>query len=199
MRTANPDRRSALSLVARLCRRIPLRPVKVGRVVVFRLDAVPREQLRARGPGSVRLATYEDLNGLAHCRNRPHLFAKRFSEGDRCVVGTIGGRIVGFEWFSLHATRVEERYGYTISVPSDAVYLYDAYIEPRYRLSGFWVRFKAFIATLMEDQGRTRFLTLIDEENTLSMRTHTRFGYRPVTDVRIVSLLGRTYVWERPA
>jgi hypothetical protein len=199
MRSTNVGRRSAFSLVGRLCRRIPLGPVEMGRVVTFQLDRVPTERLRGRGPGSVRLATYEDLDGLAACRNRPRLFAKRLSEGDQCVVGTIDGRIVGFEWFSLHATHVEERYGYAVSIPVGSVYLYDAYIEPSYRLSGFWLRFKAFIAKLGQDQGRMTFLTLIDDGNSLSMRTHTRFGFRPVSDVRIVSVLGHRYVWERPA
>jgi len=199
MKTAARDPGSAFSLVARLCRRIPLCPVQMGRVVVLRFDAAASEQPRLRGPGSVRLATYADLDGLAACRNRPELFAKRFSAGDRCVVGTVGGRIVGFEWFSLRGAQAEERYGYAIAIPADAVYLYDAYIEPAYRLSGLWVRFKAFIASQVQGQGRRTFLTLIDHGNVPSMRTHTRFGYRPIADVRIVSLLGRAYVWERPA
>ena len=122
------------------------------------------------------------------------MFLKRFAAGDYCVVAVVEGRIVGYEWFCDRSFYVEERYSYRIDLAPEAIYAYDAFILPDYRLTGIWLKFKGlYLRELMKGLGKGRILTMIDSGNRVSMQTHLRFGFRIVRRVFVVKTCGKSF------
>jgi len=188
-----------LLLLQKILRRVPLKPVDIGKMRFLRLDGVPRIQSgMLRGPGTVRRGTRGDLEALVGLRDQRPVFLKRFADGDHCVVAVISDRIVGYEWFCDGPIHQETAWRYRIVIPAGFVYAYDAYIEPAYRNSGIWLRFKAYLGDLMQATGRIGVLTFIDEGNAPSLRTHLRFGFTPETDVFVLRVLGAVITRELP-
>ena len=126
-----------------------------------------------------------DLEALTRLQEKTSIFRKRFGEGDRCVVAIVDNRIVGYEWFSDGAVHHEAAWGYPITIPGGFVYAYDAYIDPAYRNTGLWLRFKASLAEWMAG-----VLTFVDYGNWPSLRTHLRFGFEPTESVVAVRVIG---------
>ena len=191
-RLAALRRTPSLLLAQKVLRRVPFRPIDVGKLCFLRLERVPQiAPALLRGPGLVRAATVDDLEALVALRNDRDVFADRFAEGDRCAVAEVAGRIVGYEWFCDRDTHEETAWGYRIVIPAGYVYAYDAFIEPRYRNSGIWPRFKAYLGDLMRETGHVGVLTFVDYGNWPSLRTHLRFGFKPDTDVFVIKILGK--------
>jgi GNAT superfamily N-acetyltransferase len=182
----------SLLLAQKVLRRVPFRPVDVGKLCFLRLEGIPQiVPGLLRGPGLVRAATLDDLDALETFRSRRDVFLDRFNEGDRCVVAEIAGRIVGYEWFCDRDIHEETAWGYRIVIPAGYVYAYDAFIDPRYRNSGIWLRFKAYLADLMRETGHIGVLTFVDYGNWPSLRTHLRFGFKADTEVFVIKILGK--------
>jgi hypothetical protein len=177
--------------------RVPFVPVQFGILCFLQLDRIPEVPASwLRGPGVVRAATPDDLEALVACQNKRQTFIDRFAAGDHCVVAIVEDRIVGFEWFSHLPIHREGNHGYLIRIPNGFVYNYDAYIDPRYRNSGFWIRFKAYQGALMNAIGRDRVLTFVEYGNCLSLKAHLKFGFRPIKEVVALRVLGLTLFKE---
>ena len=191
-RLAELRRTPSLLLAQKVLRRVPFRPVDVGKLCFLRLERIPQVVPGLlRGPGIVRAATVDDLDALVTFRNHRDVFLDRFAGGDRCAVAEVGGRIVGYEWFCDGGIHEETAWGYRIVIPADYVYAYDAFIDPRYRNSGIWLRFKAYLGDLMRETGHIGVLTFVDYGNWPSLRTHLRFGFQPDTEVFVMKILGK--------
>ena len=180
-----------LLLVQKVLRRIPFRPIDVGKLCFLRLDGVPQvPRSRLRGAGVVRQATRDDLDALVRLRDQRPLFLERFDKGDHCVVAEVDGRIVGFEWFSERSVHRDTAWGYEVAVPDGFVYAYDAYLDPAVRNTGVWLRFKAYLGDLMVKSGKRGVLTFVDYGNWTSFRTHVRFGFKPCATVLAFKVIG---------
>jgi len=191
-RLAELRRTPSLLLAQKVLRRVPFRPVDVGKLCFLRLESIPQiAPGLLRGPGSVRAATLDDLEALVKVCNHRDGFLDRFAAGDRCAVAEVAGRIVGYEWFCDRDIHEETAWGYRIIIPAGYVYAYDAFIEPRYRNSGIWLRFKAYLGDLMRETGHIGVLTFVDYGNWPSLRTHLRFGFKPHTEVFVIKILGK--------
>lgn len=181
-----------LLLAQKLLRRVPLRPVDVGKLCFLQLNGLPEVPASMlRGHVEVRFATPEDVDALARLQNKPGLFRDRFHEGDQCVIAIAEGLIVGYEWFSENPVHHDAGWGYRVTIPGGYVYAYDAFIDPDYRNTGVWLRFKAHLADWMAARGKRGVLTFVDYGNWPSLRTHLRFGFRPTESVfalRIICL-----------
>ena len=179
-------------------RQVPFTPVRIGILCFLQLDGVPEVPAAwLRGPGCVRRGTREDLEGLVACCDKRATFDERFAIGDHCAVAVIADRIVGYEWFTDQPTHREGNHGYSIEIPRGFVYAYDAYVEPAYRNSGFWLRFKAFQAALMQELGKIRVLTFVEYGNWASLKAHLRFGFKPRTCVLALRVLGLSVFKEQ--
>jgi GNAT superfamily N-acetyltransferase len=179
-------------LAQKVLRRLPFKPLDVGKLCFLRLEKAPSVAPRLlRGPGIVRRATPDDLDALVLLRNQPSIFMDRLTNGDYCLVAEVDGRIVGFEWFCEAKHHDETAWGYRIVVPPGFVYAYDAYIHPQYRNCGIWLRFKAHLGDRMMRTGKVGVLTFIDYGNWPSLRTHLRFGFKPDTEVFVVKIMGK--------
>jgi len=192
-KTAMLARTPPLLIAQKLLRRVPFRPIDVGKLCLLTYDGVPRvPPPLLRGPATVREATRSDLDALAGLCDRRDAFAARFAAGDRCVIAEVDGRAVGFEWFCDADVHHETGWGYDIDVPAGYVYAYDAFIDRAYRNTGVWLKFKAYLAGLMLRTGKRGVLTFVDYGNWASHRTHLRFGFRPFDTVLVVKLFGRS-------
>ena len=180
-----------LLIVQKILRQVPFRPVDVGKLYFLQLDRVPQvPQSHLRGAGIVRRGTEDDLEGLVQLRDQRAVFLDRFAAGDHCVVVVVGDRIVGYEWFCDREVHQEGSWGYRIAIPGGFIYAYDAYIDPAYRNTGVWLRFKAYLGDLMVASGKRGVLTFVDYGNLPSLRTHLRFGFKPATTVLAMKVLG---------
>ena len=180
-----------LLVAQKLLRRVPFRPIDVGKLCFLQLTGVPNvPAAMLRGHADVRFATPADLDGLARLQDRTDAFLERFAQGDRCVVAIADGRIIGYEWFSDNAVHDEASWGYRITIPGGFVYAYDAYIDPAYRNTGVWLRFKAHLAEWMTAGGKQGVLTFVDYGNWPSLRTHLRFGFEPTENVVALRVMG---------
>jgi len=187
------QRHPTLVILRQALQRIPFQPLDVNCLNVLEYMGVPpRDAQHERVRAEVRSATPQDLDGLTSCQHSPATFLKRFAADDRCVVAIVDGRIAGYEWFCHRPCHVEERYAYRIDVAPDAIYAYDAFIRPEYRLMGIWLKFKSvYLRELMERSDKRRIITTIDSGNRLSMQTHLRFGFRALRKVLVVKACGR--------
>jgi GNAT superfamily N-acetyltransferase len=180
-----------LLLTQKLVRRVPLRPIDVGKLCFLQLNSVPSvPPSMLRGHADVRFATADDLEALAQLQDKRALFEHRFGEGDRCVVALVDGRVIGYEWFSDGPVHRETGWDYPIAVPRGYVYAYDAYIDPAFRNTGVWLRFKAYLAEWMTARGKRGVLTFVDYGNWPSLRTHLRFGFQPTESVLALRIAG---------
>ena len=167
-----------LLLAQKMLRQVPFRHIDLGKLCFLRLDGRPHvPPALLRGDATVRRATLDDLPGLVKLRDRRDLFRARFATGDHCVVALSGGRIIGFEWFCEQPVHREDVWGLSIDIPGGLVYAYDAYIDPGYRNTGVWLRFKAFLGEWMTAAGKRGVLTFVEHGNWPSLRTHIRFGF----------------------
>ena len=190
-RASTLARTPPLLLAQKLLRRVPLRPVDIGKLCFLQLNGVPRvPNAMLRGRADVRFATVNDLDALAALQDKAPLFRARFAEGDRCLVALVNGRIIGCEWFSDKPVHHEMAWGYQIAIPGGYVYAYDAYIDPAYRNTGIWLRFKAHLAEWMTARGKHGVLTFVDYGNWPSLRTHIRFGFEPTESVFALRVIG---------
>jgi GNAT superfamily N-acetyltransferase len=180
-----------LLLAQKLLRRVPLRPVDIGQLCFLQLNGVPRvPAAMRRGHADVRLATADDIPAMARLQNKAAMFRDRLAQGDRCVVALVDGTIVGYEWFSENTFHLEAAWGYRITIPGGFVYAYDAFIDPAYRNTGVWLRFKAYLAEWMAATGKQGVLTFVDYGNWPSLRTHLRFGFQPTESIVALRVIG---------
>ena len=189
-----------LLILQKVLRRLPVRPFDVGKLCFLRFEGPPRvPSSMLRGRATVRRAVPADIDGLARLQDKRTTFQARFAEGDHCVVAVAGARIVGYEWFCDRPVHHESAWGYDIAIPAGTVYAYDAYIDPAYRNSGVWLRFKVYLSDWMRATGKAAVLTFVEYGNLPSYRTHVRFGFTPSETVVAVKILGLTLFKRAPA
>jgi GNAT superfamily N-acetyltransferase len=105
-------------------------------------------------------------------------------------VALVDQQIVGYEWFCEQALHQETAWGLPITIPDGFVYAYDAYVNPAFRNSGVWLRFKAYLGDWMSETGKLGVLTFVESGNLPSLNTHLRFGFRPAERVLAVKIMG---------
>ena len=186
-------RTERLVVLREILRRIPFEPAMLSRLCFLRFDGVPHVPPgMLRGPGTVRAGTVDDIEGMVRLRDTRAAFLERFAIKDHCVVAVVGGTVVGYEWFCDKPVHLESVFAYLIQIPAGYLYAYDAYVDPHYRNSGFWLRFKAHVGGVMIDSGKTGVLTFVEFGNWPSFRSHLKFGFRPSWSVLAVRVFGRT-------
>ncbi len=154
--------------------------VDVSQFYLVQFRHTPQQRnLPPRGRGHVRAARPEDAYEMGQFENKHEIFLRRFAAKEHGVVAIVDGKIVAYEWLSAKPFHVEERHLYTINIPSNAFYAYDAYILPEYRMSGLWLKLKLYSFDLMGNLGRDTVISFVNQENRLSMNTHLRFGFVP--------------------
>jgi len=197
--TSRLGRRPLLVTLRSLLQRIPFKPLDINCLYFLEYAGIPPHGANyCRGRGGVRSATLQDLEGITRCRNTPLAFLNRFNSNDYCAVAVSDGRIVGFEWFCDKPFHVEERYSYKIEVPPDAVYTYDVFILPEYRLAGIFLKFNSlYLGELMLRLHRQKIIGMVDYGNRIAMNTHLRFGFKLFRIVFVIKVFGKSIFLRR--
>ena len=86
-RVVTLSRTPRLLLAQKVLRRVPLRPVDVGKLCFLQLNGLPTvPPAMLRGNADVRFASADDLDALSQLQDKHAVFRARFAEGDRCIV-----------------------------------------------------------------------------------------------------------------
>jgi len=184
------------SFVIRAIEIISFRRIRIGCFYMLRYSGIPKLR-NTIGRATVRICTINDLVEMGSLQGKHKIMSARYESGDRCIIATCDGKIVGYEWFSVRRQNIEDRYLYKITIPDDSIYCYDAYIKPEYRISGIWIRFKNCIRDLLIASGRTNIITMVDYNNVMSLNTHLRFGFRAYKRVVAMRFFGAVFCLEK--
>ena len=186
----------ALVLLQKVLRRIPFGPLDVNCLHCLEYFADSCDQGGLRDEGIlIRAGTPADLPRMSECGNFPERLSERFAAQEHCVVAMMGDRVIGYQWFCDKPSRIEERYGYTVEIPSDAIYGYDAFVLPEYRRAKVWTRFHTFyLKDLLTHLRRRRVIVMVDQGNSISMIAHLRVNYCLYRKIYIAKLFGKS-VW----
>jgi hypothetical protein len=142
----------------------------------------------------IREGTFLDLDRMALCQNFPDRLSERFEAHEHCVIAAIGTKVIGYQWFCDKPTRIEERYGYPVEIPADALYGYDAFVLPQYRRMKVWTAFHtAYLNALLARLHRRRVIVMVDQSNVVSMRAHLRLGYKLFRKVYVLKFFGKVF------
>ncbi len=162
-----------------LNKNIPFFPFQYFQYYFLEFRGVPHKQ-KIRFDGKIAVAKEEDLRELQRFfSSKAKKFESRFKQGHMIVFAQEqDGRIVGYENLDFSAAHLERHSGIEIAIPQDSIYLYDAYIDPQYRMRGVWVGFKNLIGDLMVEKNRNRLMTFIEWDNPASLKSHLQFGFK---------------------
>ncbi len=173
--------RAALYAVHRLLERIS---GGRARIVCYRFVAQPIAPVAmpaTRGTGSVELRWLEPDDGILQQVPRPPtVLARRFRDGARCLAAIKAGRLVGFLWYQQGSYLEDEvrcRYLFDSRL---AVWDFDVYIDPAYRLSRLFARLWSTAQQELAQHGFRWTLSRISVFNPASLAAHARIGARPL-------------------
>ncbi len=181
--------------VRRVIDRISLHLVRLFGFYVLEFDHVPVLPAAARLFGfTVASGTKENITALLSCWPQLSIveLEARFSCGDHCALVRFKDQVVGYEWACLDSVHVEARYHVALPIPSDAIYLYDCFVQPEYRKRGVWLVLRAYWAEFMKQASRSRVFSIVDIGNDLSLNTHLHFGYKVVSWAVGFQMCGKT-------
>jgi hypothetical protein len=160
-------------------------PLKVSWLYFVMHDNNCNKSMRIPFQGEIRWATPDDLEVLCTCLNKRKAFKQRFKIGDHCLIAFEQDTVAAYEWFSTNHFHHEQKNHYTISIPKNAIYAYDAYTCPNYRMQGIWPAFRQKLCELQEKTERNTVIAFLEYGNTKTMCTHFRYGYQLYKRVKV--------------
>jgi hypothetical protein len=185
---------SPLVFLQKALRRIPFAPFDVN--CLHCLEYSPDHSGDSGLPAQdieVREGTALDIERMAECRNFPERLPERFASKEHCVVATMRDNVIGYQWFCDKPSRIEERYGYRVEIPSDSLYGYDAFVRPDYRRAKVWTRFHVtYLKDLLVRLQRHRVIVMVDQGNDVSISAHLRLGYGLYCKVYVLKLFRKS-------
>lgn len=112
---------------------------------------------------------------------------QRFDSGALCFAATSGDSFVGFLW--LKERQYEEDEVHCLFVPGpagQAVWDFDVYVEPRYRIGRAFSRLWDAAYAFMRANGYRWTMSRVSAFNSASLRSHARLGAVPVGSATFV-------------
>jgi hypothetical protein len=153
-----------------------------ARLVLYRLVAqpVPRESgMGPAGAGAIGLRFVgPDDPVVPQFPRPPSVIERRFCDGARCLAAIKSERLVGFLWYKEHEYIEDDvRCCYRFD-PSIAVWDFDVYIDPAFRLSRLFGRLWDRANRELSQHGYRWSLSRISAFNATSLAAHSRLGAR---------------------
>lgn len=136
--------------------------------------------------GPLRQSDIEEFSGFQPDRRREHI-ELRMSTGDLCFAARHGGALASTTWACRSKHWVPDLH-FMWQVAPREVYLYDSYTDPRFRGRGIATALDAHVLRYFLGLDVDRALTAIAPENTASIRSKTKVGFRPCGDLRCLSI-----------
>jgi GNAT superfamily N-acetyltransferase len=152
------------------------------RVISYRFVAQPVPRDGGSAPtrtGAIELRhLHADDPLVAQLPRPPSVIARRFRDGAHCLAAIRGGRLVGFLWFKEREYFEDEvRCIYRFDAET-AVWDFDVYIDPEFRLGRLFARLWDFANRELQARGYRWTLSRISAFNPASLAAHARLGAR---------------------
>jgi len=116
---------------------------------------------------------------LAQAPRPAAVLAARFSSGSRCYVCSVKESFAGYIWLAV-GSHEEDEVGCRYLLPTDAVWDFDVFVEPRLRMGRTLSRLWAAVDADLAQQGVRWSFSRISRFNRASIGAHARLGARCV-------------------
>lgn len=117
------------------------------------------------------------------------VIARRFSNGNRCLMARSGERFTGFLWLARGSYEEDEvRCRYELLRPSECVWDYDVYVEPEFRLGRTFARLWDTANRHLADSGVRWSFSRISAFNPVSLQAHGRMGLQRLFSATFICL-----------
>jgi hypothetical protein len=149
----------------------------------FVAQPVPRQPLSAdRREGGLMVRRVTSTDPIVAAFPRPKkVLDWRFADGGLCFVAQKGTRFVGFLWLHERPYAEDEVRAVFVPVPaSSAVWDYDAYVEPDFRLGRAFVRLWDAAFEYLRGRDVRWTVSRISAFNAESASAHARMGARKI-------------------
>lgn len=152
------------------------------RLIGYRFVAQPVPEQGQVAPGrgsSIELRILQSDDPLVSQLPRPPaVVAQRFRDGARCLAAVKSDRIVGFLWYKEREYIEDEvRCCYRFD-PAVAVWDFDVYVDPEYRLGRLFARLWDFANCELRARRYRWTISRISAFNPESLAAHSRLGAR---------------------
>jgi hypothetical protein len=128
---------------------------------------------------------------------RPAVIARRFAAGGRCLVAQVKGQFAGFLWIQNDQYEEDEvRCTYRLGDPARAVWDFDVYVAPRYRLGRTLARLWNAADQTLAAEGVGWSLSRISSFNPESLSAHARLGTVTVARLFFLCAGRRQWAWQ---
>jgi GNAT superfamily N-acetyltransferase len=163
------------------------------RLVKYFLVAQPvpaKALLPARSTGELLIRRTESDDPVVPSFPRPaSVISWRFADGGLCFTATKGDRFVGFLWLHEHPYAEDEVHCLFVPTPREkAVWDYDVYVEPEYRVGRAFVRLWDTAYEYLRGRGVRWTMSRISAFNPGSLASHERMGARRIGSATFVCL-----------
>jgi RimJ/RimL family protein N-acetyltransferase len=122
-----------------------------------------------------------------HPDRRREFIERRFSTGDLCFAARHEGALASTTWACRSKHWVPDLHFMWHVAPGE-VYLYDSYTAPQLRERGLFAALGTHVLRYFRSLDVERVLTTIAPENTASLRSRAKVGFRPCGDIRCFSI-----------
>lgn len=160
-----------------------LRKLSLGRATLrkyyFVAQPVQHPAPASRPPGgATRLYVADQADAVIAQSGRPgRVIADRFAQQARCVVAEKNGELAGFIWLCPRLYREDEvRCDYRWTPGAAAVWDFDVYVAPPFRLGRLFARLWEHAHALLSREGVQWTLSRIDAFNARSLAVHRKLG-----------------------
>ncbi|MDD5218319.1 MAG: GNAT family N-acetyltransferase [Candidatus Omnitrophica bacterium] len=156
--------------------------------------------IRSKLACTVRRATLEDLDKLPslYFGSRDKLAALLTSPRDLCFVAEYGGTIVAIQWVIPGLGDGEGfticPFKYCVKLAEDEAYVHDVRTLKAYRGLGAFAAIEKEIYKWLSSRGYRVVYTDILPDNTISLKTFGKTGFRKFEKVRLTRFLGRVRI-----
>jgi hypothetical protein len=157
-----------------------LRRLSLGAVqlVKYYVVAQPVRVAGIHSASNFRMYVTESIDDIIAQAPRPQqTLLDRFAQQSRCVVAECDGQLAGFIWLCPNSYREDVlRCVYTWVPSPTAVWDYDVYIAPAFRMGRLFARLWAYAHALLAAENVGWTLSRIDAFNPGSLAAHRRLG-----------------------
>jgi GNAT superfamily N-acetyltransferase len=167
----------------------PARVFRYQSIVIARMDRVrplPREMPRV----TVRLARPDDEPALQAVHPDPAGYAGKFEAGWIFALAFRDGEPAAFTGYIPEDWHVSQANAFRIRIGDDGCFAQQAEVAPKFRGSGILFKLWVEAKRLLSEQGYDRIWATFAHDNPLSLRSHTRLGFEPVWEYRVLRLAG---------
>jgi hypothetical protein len=155
-----------------------------GRAYIYELERLSENVIF---PESYEFRRTNDINAMVEFGLDKRICEKRIKAGDWCFAGYEGDKIVSVIWGHRGPYYVRGM-GYWHRCNQDDSYVYGALTKPDQRQQGLFKALKYLISKELLKSANGKITTLVDTENTVSIKTNLNMGYREVKVIEHTTL-----------